>query len=125
MGIYAGSRLLEILSVHSQENTAAEIFAHLPDSVNTPELLLGVSEHDKFEKVQKLIALAQFEDAKVSTIDGLRVDFCDGFGLVRPSNTGPNLILRFEGDNPLALERIQAEFRQLLHAVEPQWVLPF
>ncbi len=124
-GLYAGARLLEIISKESFNKTAAEVFATLPDSVSTPELHINVTEQGKFESVEKLISLAQFEDAKVSTIDGLRVDFKDGFGLVRPSNTGPNLILRFEGDNSAVLLRIQAEFRNLLHSVEPQWKLPF
>ncbi len=97
----------------------------MPDSINTPELSISVTEQTKFESVQQLIALARFQDAAVSTIDGLRVDFKDGFGLVRPSNTGPNLILRFEGDTASALARIQAEFRQLLVDIGPQWDLPF
>jgi len=123
--LYAGARLLEIISMAHPDKPASAIFAELPDSVNTPELLINVTEQSKFESVQKLMALARFQDAKVSTVDGLRVDFEDGFGLVRPSNTGPNLILRFEGDNSSALQRIQREFRHLLLAVEPQWDLPF
>lgn len=123
--LYAGARLLEILSEQDKNITAAEMFSALPDSVNTPELLIQVTEKTKFERVKRLIALAQFPGAKISTIDGLRVDFKDGFGLVRPSNTGPNLILRFEGDTAFALTRIQAEFRQLLVEVDPQWELPF
>ena len=122
--LYAGARLLEILNKHPEE-TSAEIFASLPDSINTPELSISVTEESKFESVKKLISLAQFHEATVSTIDGLRVDFSDGFGLVRPSNTGPNLILRFEGDTHTALERIQSEFRVLLQTVEPLWKLPF
>jgi len=123
--LYAGARLLEILSEQNKEMTAAELFSTLPDSVNTPELLIHVTEQTKFESVKKLIALARFPDATMSTIDGLRVDFKDGFGLVRPSNTGPNLILRFEGDTASALARIQADFRQLLVDVNPEWDLPF
>ncbi len=123
--LYAGARLLEILAKEIPSKTAAEIFSKLPDSVNTPELSIQVSEESKFSSVQKLIALAHFEDATISTIDGLRVDFKDGFGLIRPSNTGPNLILRFEGDTAFALQRIQNEFRCLLEAVEPLWTLPF
>lgn len=124
-GLYAGVRLLEILAKTTPDKTSAELFSALPNSQNTPELTLGVTEQVKFEAVQKLIEFARFQDAEVSTIDGLRVDFLDGFGLVRPSNTGPNLVLRFEGDNVVALERIQAEFRELLLKVEPDWVLPF
>jgi len=124
-GLYAGARMLEIVSRAVPDRTASQIFLSLPDSVNTPELHINVAEQEKFERVERLIDLAQFKNAKISTIDGLRVDFEDGFGLVRPSNTGPYLILRFEGDNPETLSKIQAEFRRLLHAVEPRWELPF
>jgi len=124
-GLYTGARLLEILSQESETTHASDLFSSLPDSINTPELSINVTEQNKFEDVQKLIALARFQDAHISTIDGLRVDFKDGFGLVRPSNTGPNLILRFEGDTHAALERIQAEFRSLMLSVKPDWVLPF
>lgn len=128
--LYAGARLLEVLSKHhgkvaAYPRTAAEIFSELPDSVNTPEIVIPVIESQKFECVRKLTALAQFPDAEVSTIDGLRVDFKDGFGLVRPSNTGSNLILRFEGDTINALNRIQSQFRDLLQAVDSHWQLPF
>lgn len=128
--LYAGVRLLEVLSKHhgkvaAHPRTAAEIFSELPDSVNTPEIVIPVIESQKFECVRKLTALAQFPDAEVSTIDGLRVDFKDGFGLVRPSNTGSNLILRFEGDTINALNRIQSQFRDLLQAVDSHWQLPF
>lgn len=123
--LYAGARLLEILSEQNTDVTAAKLFGTLPDSINTPELLISVTEQTKFESVQQLIALARFQDAAISTIDGLRVDFKDGFGLVRPSNTGPNLILRFEGDTSVALERIQSQFRKLLIDIGPQWELPF
>jgi phosphomannomutase/phosphoglucomutase len=122
-GLYAGARLLEILG--SAHQSAAELFSALPNSINTPELTLSIEEATKFETVQKLVDFARFQDAQISTIDGLRVDFRDGFGLVRPSNTGPNLILRFEGDTPLILERIKTQFRELLLSVVPQWVLPF
>lgn len=124
-GLYGGARILEIISKARQCKAASEVFASLPDSVSTPELMIQATEHSKFEGMRKLIAIARFEGAIVSTLDGLRVDFIDGFGLVRPSNTGPNLILRFEGDTPSVLERIQEEFRTLLQAVEPKWVLPF
>lgn len=128
--LYAGARLLEVLSKHhgnaaAHPKTAAEIFCELPDSVNTPEIVIPVIESQKFEYVRKLTALAQFPDAEVSTIDGLRVDFKDGFGLVRPSNTGSNLILRFEGDTINALNRIQSQFRDLLRAVDSHWQLTF
>ena len=124
-GLYAGARMLEIMSKAAPVKSASEIFSTLPDSVNTPELHIAVAEHEKFQQVEKLIHLAEFTNAAISTIDGLRVDFEDGFGLVRPSNTGPCLILRFEGDTSETLLRIQAEFRRLLQAVDPNWKLPF
>jgi phosphomannomutase/phosphoglucomutase len=127
--LYAGARLLEIISKEISGKTVAEMFDLIPNSVATPELHINVTEHNKFSSVEKLVDLAQrqdvFEDAKMSTLDGLRVDFEDGFGLIRPSNTGPYLILRFEGDTPEVLLRIQAAFGCLLRAVEPQWELPF
>ncbi len=122
--LYAGASLLEILS-EAFPMCAADLFKTLPSSFSTPEIVLGIAEEDKFSTMKKLIALAHFKDATLNTIDGLRVDFQDGFGLVRCSNTGPNLILRFEGDTPEAFARIQSAFAQLLHAVKPSWVLPF
>jgi phosphomannomutase/phosphoglucomutase len=124
-GLYAGARLLEIIAKEHNKQTAAALFARLPNSVNTPEILLAVPEESKFQRVQQIIALAHFEHGEISTIDGLRLDFADGFGLVRPSNTSPALILRFEGDTLSALERIKAQFKSLLLAVEPTWNLPF
>jgi phosphomannomutase/phosphoglucomutase len=121
--LYTGARLIEIVA--KQTLTVAELFSTIPDSVNTPELHIKTTEADKFNILKKLTTLARFDDAKISTIDGLRVDFKDGFGLVRCSNTTPNLILRFEGDTENALNRIQNEFRKLLMAVGPLWALPF
>ncbi len=122
--LYAGARLLVMLA-EAKPLTAAAIFRSLPDSLSTPEIALWIAEQDKFSVMKKLVALAHFQDATLNTIDGLRVDFEDGFGLVRCSNTGPNLILRFEGDTPQALARIQGAFAQLLRAVKPEWALPF
>lgn len=123
--LYAGARALSIFSAHYPQKTVAEIFSALPDSVNTPELILPVTEADKFKIIDRLIALADFDEAVISTMDGLRIDFSDGFGLVRASNTGPNLILRFEGDTVHALQSIQMKFRQLLQVVLPEAELPF
>lgn len=124
-GLYAGARLLEIIARDAETLTAAELFATLPDSISTPELVLPVNESEKFGIVDRLLKIANFKQAVISTIDGLRVDFQDGFGLIRPSNTGPNLILRFEGDTVEVLKRIQTEFRLLLQTLNPQWQLPF
>ncbi|MFQ5934965.1 MAG: phosphomannomutase/phosphoglucomutase [Acidiferrobacterales bacterium] len=103
--IYAAARLLELLS--GDECSPAEIFAALPDTVNTPELHLKMVEGEHHAFIKELVEHAQFPDAKVTTIDGLRVDFADGFGLVRASNTQPVLVFRFEADSAAALQRIQ------------------
>jgi phosphomannomutase/phosphoglucomutase len=122
-GLYAAARLLELLSRSARP--PREVFASLPNSMNTPELNLKFAEGEHFAVMKELVAHASFPDAKVTTIDGLRADFADGFGLVRPSNTTPVLVFRFEGDNTQALERIQAGFRNLMGRVRPGLALPF
>ncbi len=122
-GIYAAARLLEILAAEGR--SASEVFAELPDSVNTPELNIKVAEGEQHTLVEELVNKAQFPDAEVTTIDGVRADFSDGFGLVRASNTTPVLVLRFEGDNEAALQRIQEAFREQLLAVKSDLKLPF
>lgn len=122
--IYAGARLLEILAASKTDVDA--IFAALPNSVNTPELKIYVSESEKFSIMDKLIARADFGAAgEIMTIDGLRVNFSDGWGLVRPSNTTPCLVLRFEAESEKVLAKIQALFRDFILGVEPGLVLPF
>ncbi len=121
--IYAGARLLEILS-HSAGNSDA-LFADIPNSVNTPELKIFVSDAEKFLLMKKIIAQANFTSADVVTIDGLRVNFADGWGLVRPSNTTPCLVLRFEAETVAALARIQQLFREFLLGVNPDLAIPF
>lgn len=121
--IYAGARLLQLLAVSPA--AAADPFQHLPDSINTPELKIAVPDHEKFNFMTQLADTARFGEADISAIDGLRVNFSDGWGLVRPSNTTPCLVLRFEADTPLILERIQSLFRKNLLAVNPHLVLPF
>jgi len=122
-GLYTAARLLEILSRESRP--IREVFASLPNTVNTPELNVKFAEGEHYTAIQELIAAASFPDAKVTTIDGLRVDFADGFGLVRASNTTPVWVLRFEGDNAGALARIQQRFRDLILRVRPEVKLPF
>ncbi|GAB4511864.1 MAG: hypothetical protein Tsb0026_15350 [Sulfuricaulis sp.] len=122
-GLYTAARLLELLSRDARPTQ--EIFASLPNTVNTPELNLKFAEGEHFTVIQELVQRAQFPDAKLTTIDGLRADFPDGFGLVRASNTTPVLVLRFEGDNLAALERIQKRFRELMLSVRPGIALPF
>ena len=122
-GVYAAARLLELLSRDARP--VAEIFRAMPNTVNTPELQLKMKEGEHYALIKELVARAQFPDARVSTIDGLRADFPDGFGLVRASNTTPVLVFRFEGDNQGALDRIQSRFRELLHATRADLTLPF
>ncbi|NNG13364.1 MAG: phosphomannomutase/phosphoglucomutase [Halobacteria archaeon] len=122
-GLYAAARLLEILG--KDERPATEVFASLPDSVNTPELNIAMQEGEPPRFIERLLASAHFEGAQVSTIDGLRADFEDGWGLVRASNTTPVLVLRFEADDQAALTRIMEEFRRVLLQTEPGLSLPF
>lgn len=116
-GLYAAARLLELLAKSDQ--TPAEIFAALPNTVNTPEIQIPVSE-SPHALVELLVSAAEFPDAQVTTIDGLRVDFNDGFGLIRASNTTPILVLRFEGNDETALARIQSRFRALVKTIRPE-----
>jgi phosphomannomutase/phosphoglucomutase len=122
-GLYTAARLLELLS--RDPRPTQQIFTSLPNTLNTPELNLKFAEGEHFTVIKELVQRASFPDAKVTTIDGLRVDFADGFGLVRASNTTPVLVLRFEGDNKDALERIQKRFRELVLSVRPGIALPF
>ena len=122
-GLYTGARLLELLSHDTRK--PAEIFRALPNTVNTPELNLKFAEGEHYAFMQKLLDKASFPDARITTIDGLRADFADGFGLVRASNTTPVLVFRFEADNTAALERIQKQFRSLVLSVKPDAQLPF
>ena len=122
-GLYAGARLLEILSRTADANAVLEA---LPDSSSTPELNIAMHEGEPFTLLDELRRDAHFEDAReIITIDGLRVEYADGFGLARPSNTTPVVVLRFEADNRAALDRIQADFRRVLNAARPGLILPF
>jgi len=122
-GLYAGARLLEILS---READSTATLNALPDAVNTPELHIAMAEGEPHRLIAALTATARFEGAdEVITLDGLRVEYPDGFGLMRPSNTTPVVVLRFEADDAAALARIQADFRRELHAARPGLVLPF
>ena len=122
-GLYAAARLLELLS--RDPRPSIEVFASLPNTVNTPELHIKMAEGEHFTVIRELVERAQFPAARVTTIDGLRVDYADGFGLVRASNTTPVLVLRFEADNAAALTRIEEDFRNLILKVRPGLVLPF
>jgi len=122
-GLYAGARLLEILS--RQRDPSATLEA-LPDAVSTPELNIPCAEGEAQALVARIAESAEFPGATdVIRIDGLRVEYPDGFGLARPSNTTPVVVLRFEADNTAALARIQGEFRRVLKRAKPEAVLPF
>jgi len=121
--LYAGTRLLEILS---RERDPGAVLEGLPDAVTTPELHLKLAEGENYTLMDKLRASARFEGAReIISIDGLRVEYADGFGLARPSNTTPVIVLRFEADNDAALKRIQGDFRRAILAVKPGAQLPF
>jgi phosphomannomutase len=115
-GTYAGCRLLEILSRHSDPGAVLEA---LPASFSTPELNVRCAEGEPHAVAAELVKKASFPGAQVCTTDGLRVDWPDGFGLVRASNTTPTLTLRFEGHTPEAMQRIEAEMLALLRTVKP------
>jgi phosphomannomutase len=116
-GTYAGARLLEILS---KSPNASAVLDALPTSFSTPELNVVCAEGEPHGLVQKLVDSAKFDaGAKLNTIDGLRVDWADGFGLIRASNTTPVLVLRFEGQTQDALHRIETEMMALLRSVKP------
>lgn len=127
-GIYAAARLLEILA--QREETPSEVLDALPESVSTPEIKVPV-DGDAHALVARIVERAQageespFESARLSTIDGLRADFADGWGLVRASNTTPILVLRFEADTEAALQRIRGLFRSQLQALLPDHPLEF
>ncbi len=120
-GTYAGARLLEIVS---RSPNASAVLNALPTSFSTPELNVACAEGEPHAVVEKLIAMAKFDaPAKVSTIDGVRVDWPDGFGLIRASNTTPVLVLRFEGQTTEALHRIEAVMLALLKQGKPDAVV--
>ena len=126
--LYTAARLIEIFTQAGQK--PAELFAELPEDSATPELRLPLAEaeHDDFMRQleEKLMArIAPDQQAEVIRIDGLRIEYSDGWGLVRPSNTSPSIILRFEGKDETVLQRIQVEFAEAIRAVRPAVALPF
>lgn len=122
-GLYAGARLLEILSKVADPSATLNA---LPDAVCTPELHIHTAEGVNHSLIARLQKEARFTDAKdIITIDGLRVEYADGFGLMRPSNTTPVIVLRFEADDAAALHRIQDDFRRILLTAAPELSLPF
>jgi phosphomannomutase/phosphoglucomutase len=121
--IYAAARLLEILSLET--GTSDAMFDEFPENPSTPEINIPVSDERKFALIEALKSGAKFPDGNVITLDGLRVEFPDGWGLVRASNTTPTLVARFEGRTPEALAAIQAKFKALLQGADPSLQIPF
>ncbi len=122
-GMYAAGRLAEILSTHGA--SLDETLAEFPASISTPEILIPINEADKFTVMEKIINNADFSSGKVNTLDGIRVDYRDGWGLVRASNTTAALTARFEANSDDALEVIKQEFRAQIGLVEPGLELRF
>lgn len=122
-GIYAAARLLEILATAAE--LPDEVLGALPKGVSTPEIKVDAPGGDPHAFVDRFCDGAQFEGARLSTIDGLRVDWPDGWGLVRASNTTPVIVLRFEADTAEALQRNQAAFRERMLHIRPELSLPF
>jgi phosphomannomutase/phosphoglucomutase len=121
--LYGGARLLEILS---REKDPSAVLKALPNAPSTPELHWSLAEGEPHAMVEKLQASKPFPDAeRVLTIDGVRVEYRDGFGLARASNTTPVIVIRFEADNDAALERIKKQFRAALQPLKPDAPLPY
>lgn len=121
--LYSACRLLEIVS--ESELTVDEQFQAIPDSVNTPEIKINIKDEEKFNFIQRFSDLATFDTAKIIKIDGIRVEFQHGWGLVRASNTTPCLIARFEAEDQESLNSIQQLFKQELHKIEENLAIPF
>ena len=122
-GLYTGARLLEILSKEKDPN---QTLNNLPNAICTPELQVACSEGEPFTILESIKANASFPSSEsINTIDGVRVEYADGFGLARPSNTTPVVVMRFEADNENAIKRIQAEFKIAVLAAKPDAKMPF
>lgn len=122
-GIYSAARLLEILS--KQQQTAEELFETFPNDISTPEINIDVTDESKFSIIEALHDAQWGETAELTSIDGVRVDYPQGWGLVRASNTTPVLVLRFEADTEAELQRIKDVFHAQLKRVAPDLQLPF
>jgi phosphomannomutase/phosphoglucomutase len=124
-GIYSAARLMEILAADVEGRAPQQIFDSLPKGVSTPELKIPLPEGEHYRFIEKFKEKSSFEGARVTTIDGVRADWPDGWGLVRASNTTPVLVLRFDADNDAALLRIEDTFRKQLLALDAKLALPF
>ena len=114
-GVYAGARMLEILA----ESEGEDIFNALPKLISTPEINLKTTDEEKFIIIDEFKKISNFEDCKVIDLDGIRVEFDNGWGLIRASNTSPVLVLRFEADSSNALNYIKDRFKETLSKIEP------
>lgn len=121
--MYAGARLLEILM--GMKQSPADVLSKLPTGVGTAEIRIDMQEGDHLQFMQEFAVSANFPGAEVSTLDGVRADYADGWGLVRASNTTPALTLRFEANSEESLGRIQTHFKELIHGVDASLTLPF
>ena len=122
-GLYSACRLLEIVSAQSESTT--DLMARYSTGISTPEINLEVGEQRKFQLIDALGQYADWESGKLTTLDGIRVDYPTGWGLIRASNTTPMLTFRFEADKPEDLNRVQQIFRDRLAAVAPDLQPPF
>jgi phosphomannomutase/phosphoglucomutase len=121
-GLYAGARLLELLSSRVDIDAA---FNSIPDAVSTPELQIRLKEGENYAIIAQLRKTARFDRAeRIITTDGMRVEYEDGFGLARSSNTMPVIVLRFEADSEAALRRIQNDFCRAILKIKPDAELP-
>ena len=121
--LYAGARILEIIG--KAEVGTTELFASLPDSVSTPEIKIDLAEEEHAAFMDMFGENMSFDDAKIVDIDGFRVEFSDGWGLIRPSNTTPCIIVRFEADSEAALEEVKSRFRSVIQSVNPELTVSF
>jgi phosphomannomutase/phosphoglucomutase len=122
-GMYAAARLAEI--VGSSTSSLDQLVGQMPSGTSTPEILVPVDEAEKFEIIRTFAEKANFDEGKVLTLDGVRVDYSDGWGLLRASNTSAALTARFEADSPERLQSIMNEFHEQLHRVRPELNIPF
>ncbi len=121
--LYTGARMLEIFC--NSDSSPTEVFEMIPEGISTPELRVKLDEDEHVGFMEELHENGKFTDAEINDIDGIRADYSDGWGLVRPSNTSPNLVLRFEAESQAALERIQNEFREQMLNVKSGMDIPF
>lgn len=122
--LYSAARLLEILS--GIDRPVSDIFGDIPDSINTPEITVTLDRDGaQHEFVEAFAKNATFEGATLTTIDGVRADYEDGWGLLRASNTTPSLVIRFEADTEEALGRIQTEFKKVMQQTDSKVTIPF